>query len=254
MVRVFVSIRAMKKTNLHFRRFEFKYQMPRAIADRIIPQMMSYMDWDPYIGEDEFYEVNTLYMDSPALRCYHEKLEGLMDRKKVRIRSYSKSVRDDSKIFFELKRRSGEVILKDRVIVKGEDFKTFFDKPFGLWGEDKYKSEFMNEFLWEYTIDSMRPTVLVSYKRKPFFSKFDRDFRVTFDYDLSFAKPVDAVVQEYDVEYDNVYPDLVIMEVKFNGAMPRWFHDIIEMYRLRKDTFSKYCRGVEAVYGLPAYF
>ena len=240
-----------KKLNLHFRRFEFKYHVPRAIADRIIPQMLNYMVWDEYSDGDEGYEVNSLYMDSTNFKCYHEKVDGLMNRKKVRVRSYKKNWDDDNNMFLELKRRSGEVILKDRMIVKGKDFKHFLDDPFSLWNNEDYKNNFLNEFLWEYTVNKMSPTVLVTYKRKPFFSKFDRRFRVTFDYDLSFAKP-DGL--NFNVGYDRVYDDLVIMEVKFNGAMPKWFHEVIEMYKLTKDVFSKYCAGIETEYGLPAYF
>ena len=83
-----------KKLNLHFRRFEFKYHVPRAIADRIIPQMLNYMVWDEYSDGDEGYEVNSLYMDTGEFKCYHEKIDGLMNRKKARIRTYKKNVDD----------------------------------------------------------------------------------------------------------------------------------------------------------------
>lgn len=239
-----------KGVNLHFRRFEFKYHLPRAVADRIIPQMMNYMNWDEYSG-DEGYEVNSLYMESPEWRSYHEKIDGVMNRKKVRIRSYEKSYDDNSPIFFEIKRRSGEVILKDRMIVKGECFRAFIDDPFCLCGFEEYQGDFLNEFLYEISFNRMRPFVLVNYRRKAFFSKFDKRFRVTFDFDLNFGKPNGA---SFDTEYKDGFHNLVVMEVKFNGAMPRWFHDIIEMYSLTKLSFSKYCAGVEASYGIPAYF
>ena len=242
---------APEKVNLHFRRFEFKYHVPRAIADRIIPQMLNYMIWDEYSDGDDGYRVNTLYMDSANFKCYHEKLDGLMNRKKVRIRSYNRDYQDDDNIFYELKRKSGEVILKDRIVVKGSDFRDFTDDPFKIWGVEEYRGNFLNEFLWEYSVNQMRPAVLVSYLRKAFFSKFDRRFRVTFDYDLSFAYPHGL---KFETDYEKVYHDLVIMEVKFNGAMPKWFHEIIDAYGLTKDTFSKYCQGIDAKYGLPAYF
>lgn len=231
---------------IHFRRFEFKYQMNIAITDRIIPQMMNYMVYDPYTENKDFYEVHTLYMDSPEFKCYHEKLDGSMNRKKVRIRSYSHTSDKNADVFFELKRKSGETVIKDRMLIKNTDFQNFLKSPFDIWNIKEYKNDFMNEFLWEYSINRMHPVTLVKYKRKPFFSKFDKRFRVTFDYNISFAKP-------NETDYTDVYPDLVIMEVKFNGAMPRWFHDIIEMYKLNKDTFSKYCHGIDHIYGLPNY-
>lgn len=240
-----------KKPSLHFRRFEFKYHVPKAVADRLIPQMMNYMVWDDYSKGDEGYEVNTLYMDSPDFESYHDKLDGLMNRKKVRIRNYAKEYVANDDLFFELKRRSGEVILKDRIVVKGSDFKKFIENPFSLWKVEEYKGDFLEEFLYEFSINRMRPAVLVSYKRKPFFSRFDNRFRVTFDYDLSFAMPQGA---SFDGEYQVAYDDLVVVEVKFRGAMPKWFHEIIEMYGLTKYTFSKYCAGIETCYGLPTYF
>jgi len=240
-----------KKANLTFRRFEFKYHIPKQIADRIIPQMLNYMDYDPYVDEKEYYEVNSLYMDSHDFKSYHEKVDGIMNRKKLRVRSYTKGYDNESNMFAEIKRKSGEAILKDRIIIKGGDFKSFLENPFNLLKTEEYHGSFLNEFLYEYTSNNMKPVVLVSYKRKPFFSKFDRRFRVTFDYDLHVSKPNS---HHFESEYDQIFHDIVIMEVKFNGALPKWFHDIIEMYNLQKDVFSKYCQGIEACYGLPAYF
>ena len=248
----------MSNVNLHFRRWEFKYRVPITVADRMIPQMMNYMDWDEYTHDDHGYEVNSLYFDSPRFKCYHEKLDGLKMRKKVRIRSYKRDVGPESNLFFELKRKSGDVILKDRIIVEGEDYFKFLDDPFSLMRVEAYDREFVNEYLYETANNLMKPVVLVTYLRKAFVSRFDKRFRVTFDYNLSFAKPgteSDATENaSFDVDYERKYDDLVIMEVKFNGAMPKWFHDIIEMYGLRKDRFSKYCKGIEAQYGIPACF
>ena len=227
--------------------------MPIGIADRIIPQMLNYMDWDEYTQDDSGYEVNSLYLDSPRFKCYHEKLDGLQLRKKVRIRSYHKSINADSNLFFELKRKSGDVILKDRIVVKGEDYFGFLEDPFSLMKVEAYDKDFLNEYLYEISYNLMKPVVLVTYLRKAFVSRFDKRFRVTFDYNLSFAKPADPK-SHFDVDYERKYDDLAIMEVKFNGAMPKWFHDIIEMYGLRKDRFSKYCKGIEAQYGVPACF
>ncbi len=242
--------RIKKIPQLSFRRFEFKYHLPLAVADRLIPQVMNYMNWDESVGEKDYYEVNSLYFDSRDFKCYHEKISGLMNRKKARIRTYSKILGPTSDIYFELKRKAGEVILKDRIIVKTKDSEKFSENPFSLCEIDEYRGNFLNEFLFEISMYQMKPVVLVSYKRKPFYSKFDKRFRVTFDYDLGFAKPN---AFNFDADYKMLH-DFVIMEVKFNGAMPKWFHDIIEMYRLNKEPFSKYCAGVESVYGLPKYF
>lgn len=241
----------MPKVNLHFRRFEFKYHLHRSTADSIIPALMRYMLWDDYSKDSEGYDVYSLYFDSPEFRSYHEKLDGIMNRKKLRIRAYQKDFDNDNDLFFELKRRSGEVVLKDRIPVKGTDFKKFINNTFCLSKEEKYQGKFLNEFLYELAANRMQPKILINYKRKPFFSKFDKRFRVTFDYDLAFSN---FNGENFDGEKQTSHEDLVIMEVKFNGAVPKWFHNVIELHSLQKDSFSKYCAGIETLYGLPSYF
>ncbi|MDD4351700.1 MAG: polyphosphate polymerase domain-containing protein [Candidatus Gracilibacteria bacterium] len=236
------------KVSLTFRRFELKYQIEKRVADRIIPHLLDHMAWDEYVGEAESYQVNSLYFDSPHLKNYHEKLDGLLNRKKPRIRNYSRDFDDNSKLFFELKRRSGDVILKDRILVQGKDFKKFVADPISLLQNKEYDPEFVNEFLFEIMNYQMTPQVLVSYDRKPFFSRQDKRFRVTFDYDLEIAAPVGA---DYHNKYRKINHDIVVMEVKFNGAMPQWFRKVIEKYHLDRESYSKYCHGIESLYGLP---
>lgn len=241
---------AQNKINLHFRRFEFKYPILRSIADRIIPEILNYMTWDEYAKNDEGYDVYSLYMDSFDMKCYNEKLDGLMNRKKLRIRTYCKNHEKDN-VFFEIKRKNGIVILKDRILVSKKDANLFMQDPFSILNNINYNKAFLNEFLWEFAKSTMSPKLIVNYKRRAFFGKSDPQFRVTFDYDLAFAKSNEL---NFDVEYDRSYSQIVIMEVKFNGAMPKWFHEIIEMYKLTQESFSKYCHGIDMTIGLPNFF
>jgi SPX domain protein involved in polyphosphate accumulation len=238
------------KINLHFRRFEFKYPILRSIADRIIPEILNYMVWDEYAKNDDGYDVYSLYMDSLDMKAYFEKLDGLMYRKKLRIRTYSKNY-DKDNLFFEIKRKNGIVILKDRILVEAKDVNLFIQNPFLILNNVNYNKNFLNEFLWQFSKLQMSPKLLVHYKRKAFFGKSDPQFRVTFDYDLGFVKTNEL---NFNIEYDRSYCEMVIMEVKFNGAMPKWFHEVIEMYKLTQETFSKYCHGIDTVIGLPNFF
>ena len=239
-----------KKLNLHFRRFEFKYILEKDVADRIIPDLMNYMEWDPYVGENDYYECHSLYMDNRNLKAYHEKIDGILNRKKVRIRSYTRDYKPGDPLFFELKRKSGEIILKDRVVIPGKHLPEFIEDPFSLLKYDEFDKDFLNEFIFEYTNYRMDPKILVSYKRKPFFSKINPNFRVTFDYDMEFA-PADRA--DYDLEYTKMNEDFVVMEVKFNGSVPKWFHNILNMYKLDRKDSCKYCFGIDTLYGEPSF-
>jgi hypothetical protein len=236
-----------KKPNLHFRRFEFKYILPRNIADRLIPELLNYTVIDENTGNKDSYEVNSLYFDSPHLKSYYEKIFGILNRKKMRIRAYDKNISANKEVYFELKRKSGEVILKDREIIDVPDFCKFIEDPFRIQKNEKYNQKFCNELLYEYKKYQMIPTVFVSYKRKPFFSRYNRRFRVTFDYELQAALPNNL---NFDMDLKPICRDNVIMEVKFNGKLPGWFRNIIEEYRLVKMSYSKYCEAVKCCYNL----
>lgn len=237
------------KINLHFRRFEFKYVMPKAIAERIVPELLTYMYLDEFAGEKEHYEVHSLYFDSPEFKSYHEKIYGVMNRKKIRFRFYEQDIHKNAEVFFEIKRKSDEVILKDRSIETKMRLGEFLNNPFSLTktgGNEK----FYNEFLYEYFQYRMEPKVFVSYTRKPFFSKFSRDFRVTFDSQIIASKVETYCNTSLQAkEYVPIHPEDIVMEVKFRTKIPRWFHRIIDEYKLKKSPFSKYCEAVKTCYG-----
>ena len=233
--------------NTHFRRFEFKYVMPRAVADRIIPQLLNYMELDKYSNDNGGYFVSSLYFDNRHLKCYHEKIDGLMNRKKLRLRTYGLNSENEEYFFFEIKRRKGAVVLKDRDFMKPKDMMNFFDDFPGFLNEKKGTSVFWDELFWEKMRYNLKPRMWVGYFRKAFYSRFDEKFRVTFDFDLSMS-PVDGRFELPN--YKNCLDDQVVMEVKFNGTMPHWFHEILEVYRCERTSFSKYCYCVERLIGV----
>ena len=55
-----------------------------------------------------------------------------------------------------------------------------------------------------------------------------------------------------DAEYERMLPDLradgqLVMELKFDHAIPRWRRDVVAANRLRLDRFSKYAAGLQAL-------
>lgn len=239
----------MKNLNLNFRRFEFKYPAPRSSIQEVTEQILNYMVWDEYAENDQGYEVYSLYFDCDEFSIFRDKLNGFKNRKKIRIRTYKNS--DGNPIFLEIKRKSGDIILKDRMLIENKHFEDFYRDVFSIFKLEKYRSDFCNEFVYEIAKNQLKPQTLIKYKRKAFFSKFDRNFRLTIDYDIAFGKVWGPT---FDTDYKIADNDLALVEVKFNGAMPRWFHNILELCALTKDTFSKYGYGVVNEFGYPNYF
>ncbi len=235
----------MAQIKLHFQRFEFKYQFPENIIDGLIPELLKYMEWDPYAKDlpGKFYTVSSLYYDSIGLGCYYQKIAGERTRKKLRIRFYDPAIKPETPVFLEIKRKYVTVVVKDRLTFSHQDC-------FNLLKENKklnlplsqHDKETLDEFLWLKIYNSMVPQNLVIYSRKPLISKVDPNFRLTFDYNIR-TYLADWITEKKAVCLVN--PGMAIMEVKFNNILPFWFQQIIQRYNLQQRPFSKYCSSLE---------
>ncbi len=236
-----------QKPILNFRRFEFKYIMPTKLSDLIIGSISKFVIPDPYANPNDHYSVNSIYLDSPQFICYRQKQNGQKNRKKYRLRYYGDNPTIlTPPLFFEIKRKNDSVIFKDRIII---DSPKLDNISLNNWKQiSKDHPSFFSEFYTDYKRLKLQPKLIVQYKRKPFYSKFNQNFRITFDYDLKSAK-----INDFDPEniyLKNTMPHLAVMEVKFNGTIPPWFSYIIKSNNLNRSSFSKYCHAVEKIYKL----
>lgn len=236
------------KPKLHFQRFEFKYFVPDSLIEPIKKDLLkNNMKWDPYLPEqkDGQYEVRSLYYDTPDLKAYWEKDSGVKVRKKHRLRVYTDTPSDKTKIFMEIKRKYDMLVMKDRLLTNWQDALKLVTREQNNYfdcfpPEDK---ETAGEFFYDFLKGNMQPVVLVVYDRTPMISDYDEKFRVTFDFNIRAARTDDLFYKDV---FKAVLDQGCIMEVKFNNALDFWFHQLIQKYELMRQPFSKYCHGVEA--------
>jgi len=238
----------MQKPKLHFQRFEFKYFLPKNTADKLIPALLNHMEWDPYVlttGRDH-YQVNSLYFDNENFDCFWDKEAGVSDRKKFRFRYYGHTVSDDQRVFLEIKRKNNALVIKDRILLPANDAaNNILDaKLLELYKQDP-DNDFIHELIWFKKRNCLRPKLFVTYKRKALIDRRDKRFRVTFDYDIR-AQLADRLTGRFD-KLRAIYPTGVVLEVKYNNVLPKWFHEVIQKYQLQRITFSKYCNGLRKV-------
>ena len=231
--------------NVHFQRFEFKYLVLASTVEGIIPELLHYMDCDPYAfaSPDRSYGVRSLYFDSTGLDCYYQKIEGHRTRKKLRIRVYEGDLMPSSKVYLEIKRKYDSVVVKDRVAMTQADCAALLRgsyAPASLLIEGDQNT--LDEFFWLFNYNAMVPQNMVYYRRRPFFAKFDPGFRVTIDSGLrtALATWFNESGQEFEVDRG-----IAIIEVKFHNILPEWFHHLIRKYQLTRVAYSKYCQALE---------
>ena len=99
---------------MQMQRWELKYIIPEHTAQAVRQFVSSYTVLDDY-GRGKphnSYPIHSLYLDSEALTIYWHTINGNKNRFKLRLRFYDNA--PESPVFFEIKRRMNDAILKQR--------------------------------------------------------------------------------------------------------------------------------------------
>jgi len=227
-------------------KYEFKYVVPIELLSELRSRISPFVIYDDYMdcGDSEGYTVRSIYFDTPWYDYFHEKIDGLNERKKLRIRGYNEH-NPENTVFFEIKRKYNKRIRKNRVPVSFKYMKELLvtgniEKFISNGNGSKRGHEDCSRFLYHIYRSSLQPTVLVTYTREAFFGKFDRSLRITFDKNLrSTIHPgISNLFQENDIRYSS--SNHFIFEVKFYHRFPEWLKPINASLGLTLGTFSKY--------------
>lgn len=236
----------MAKIQEHFLRYEFKYILDNLLRNNIESELSHFMQLDPFVErfENKKYLVRSLYFDDPFYSFYYEKTDGLMHRKKFRIRTYSTEYNETIPIMLELKGRYNNFVYKHRTKLEHDNsnIKNVFNLLSQLDNDDNPVSK---QFIYDKYRKNIRPIMLIDYQRRAFQSKYDYEFRITFDNEL-YGTHTTELLPKDDRNRRKLVDGYTIMEVKFRKNVPPWFHRIMIKYQLIRVSISKYCTGMEA--------
>jgi hypothetical protein len=238
-------------------RYELKFTIPADWVEPISAFVESYCHMDKY-SEDTpggFYQVNSLYLDSPDyhfLRCRKERLQ---DRFNMRVRSYSPL--PTAPYFLEVKRKHGDIIRKHRARVRDEDLERVLDPASGHECLIS-PGEIANADLFRSLVHrhNAAPVVMTTYRRKAYVSHCDEYARVTFDAGLRYMrqheyKPLtlEGGLAPSDAETRFDEGASVILELKcYARYVPLWMVDLIRAFQLKRRGFSKYASAMGQVF------
>jgi len=236
----------MSKIQEHFLRYEFKYILDDAKREAIESELSHFMQLDPFVEqfENKKYLVRSLYFDDPVNTFYYEKTDGLMHRQKFRIRTYAMEYNENIPIMLELKGRYNNFVYKHRTSLNHnyENVNDVFHLLKQLENDDNPVSK---QFIYDKYRKSIKPIMLIDYQRRAYQSKYDYEFRITFDGEL-YGTHTTELFPKDDVYRRKLIDGYTIMEVKFRKHVPPWFHRIMIKYQLSRVSISKYCTGMEA--------
>jgi SPX domain protein involved in polyphosphate accumulation len=225
---------------------EYKYLISANVFEQVKNEMLPYLVLDSNADNKtrKEYTVRSIYYDTQQYQYYFEKIEGIKTRKKVRIRAYN-DYSNNKIVFLEIKRKNENYVSKNRAALLLDDLEKLLAKrnveKYIISSNENGKAvEDANKFLFYYNSENLKPTILVTYEREPYFYKFDSSLRITFDKNLRFQ----TSANDYNLfEERNLQPALigkVIIEVKFNNPYPHWLLNIFNRYSLQRKAISKY--------------
>ncbi|MFG1891895.1 polyphosphate polymerase domain-containing protein [Micromonospora sp. NPDC049051] len=234
-------------SRLHaFNRYEIKYLVDSAAARALREEFAGRMDLDSH-GDASGYGVWSVYYDTPQLRFYWEKIEGLRFRRKLRIRHYGDrfAVTDDTVVYVEIKQRVNRVTQKRRIALPYRLARDLCDRRVPV-DHDESQRAFVEEVLELVGGLDLRPVAMTGYQREAFVGRdADTGLRVTMDHrvrgrDRDFHLGADA-------ENRLIVPaKLSVVEIKANERVPYWLTDLAARSNMSVVRMSKYCQGVEA--------
>ncbi len=237
--------------NLHFYRYEFKYILQGNRLARVSAVLDNHLSRDKHSGASGDYPIRSIYFDSPDMRWFHEKRDGLEKRFKYRLRTYSH--RDSgysAPLYLELKGRDGNLVIKHRVRLPIEDFSEGIGGGAGWLRELLYENSPGNNVAERFIAQSFRyrlaPSVITDYNRAAWEDHTNPDFRATIDTaSTAWRTSFKGLPQGIPAL---IIPGGGIVEIKFRYRIPFWFQRLVKEMDLTRVSCSKFQKAVEAVY------
>lgn len=218
-------------------RHEFKYLITRSQIHQLSRMLRQTMLLDPFADEFGNYHIRSLYFDNVFGTSLNTKWDGVLERKKYRIRIYN--LKDDN-IKFECKHKIDSYICKRSITLTRPDCDRI------LKGDPKpllqYDVPLAREIYVKIRSERLKPAVIVDYVREAYVSPI-QEVRVTLDKRLAtgaFATDMfDPKVPVYPMldDYDGV------LEVKFHEHLPVYFRSLIQIGAAQQSAVSKYVMG-----------
>lgn len=232
---------------LLFHRVEHKYFVNRTTATALERDIRSFMKPDSYTEASGGYLVRSIYFDTHNYMAYHDKISGLPIRHKLRMRVYGDQPQNSPFIRLEIKSRYINVIHKIIVDVPRQHHR---DILFALQNYRLPAQSFLNtrdvskEFFRIQRLYNMKPQILVQYRRRAYEKNEFNRVRLNFDYELVASRHLDLLSPLQGarslLKYGNA-----IFEIKVDGIMPFWLHQLIAKYDLQNEAISKFCYSIQ---------
>ena len=220
-------------------RHEWKHEITYSDLLALRSRLKAVMSKDTH-AENGWYEIRSLYFDNLQDKALREKIDGVNNREKFRIRYYNG---DTTFLVLEKKSKKNGLCGKIQQRISVEEAKALaYGYTHALENSEK---KLLCELYMKMNAQGLRPKTIVDYIREPFIYG-PGNVRVTLDYNIrtamtctDFLNPRCVTVPAGDTP--------AVLEVKWDSFLPSVIRDIVQVPNTHTSAFSKY--AVCRVYG-----
>ncbi len=195
------------------------------------------------VNLDNTYFIRSLYFDDINSTAYYEKIDGVLYRKKYRIRIYNN---DSSFIRLERKWKHNNMTSKDQLKISKENCIHLLTNQFDNIDKELLNNSLMKEFITDIKVFGLKPSVIVDYKRLAYTYHIS-EVRITFDERIKSGLYNYNLFNMNRITYDVIDNNEVVLEVKFNEVLPEHISIILQTIPMYRQAVSKFalCRSIK---------
>lgn len=223
-------------------RYELKFMMNEKEAEVLKKRLSLLLPYDDFSNKkDGSYYIRSLYFDDIYDTAYYEKIDGLEEREKYRIRYYNF---DKSYIVLEVKGKKGTVGYKLQDSINCEEYRYLIQQEYDKIDLKNRKT--LEKFIIDCKRKNLIPSVIVDYERTAYTFPVC-DVRLTFDSSITSGKYNDDFFNKDIMLYDVLEKGIMILEVKFNDFLPSFIKEVLQSTPMTRISMSKFalCRELK---------
>lgn len=185
-------------------------------------------------------QVNNIYFDDSNYTFYKQNVEGVADRKKLRLRWYGEKMLTIENPTLEVKKKMGEAGDKDSFRLNEVSFdlgKQTADDVHRLLIEETQQNLAIHNKLKQ-----LHSTLINTYERRYFLSFCGR-YRITVDFNQAFYNPNYITLSNSQRKIDDI-----VLELKYATADDNEARQVSQQIKTRLSKNSKYVNGINLLY------
>lgn len=193
---------------------------------------------------DGTYPVFSQYLDTNSQLAFQEKNSGDLERTKVRIRTYSTNLLDQSSYFLEFKEKDD--LMQKKLRVK---FNSYNDALANSTQTILNSSQIKNFSLF--------PVANVYYERQAYQTTIDQQqIRINFDSNILALFPTEVEVKKHLLLSRRIIPsNYVVLEIKSSAdPLPSLLQKLLAEASVKKISFSKYVYALKYINNIKENF